>query len=201
MVVEKLVVGLLEANCYIVADEETKDAVIIDPGADAMRIKSVISRLRLKPGFIINTHGHADHIGANGDMGLPIMIHRLDKEFLDDPGKNLSASFAARIVSPPASRLLNDGDVLAAGRIRLHIIHTPGHTPGCISIKADNAIFTGDTLFNKSVGRTDLPGSDEEKLLDSIRKKLLVQDDRCVIYPGHGPCSTIGEEKRHNPFL
>jgi glyoxylase-like metal-dependent hydrolase (beta-lactamase superfamily II) len=201
MIIERIIVGPLETNCYILADEKTKDAVIIDPGGDYSRIQKRIEKLGLKPLCVINTHGHGDHIGANEKFDLPIWAHKLDADFLTDPDKNLSGAFFAHICSPPADRLLEGGEKIKAGSLKLEIIHTPGHTPGGICVKCGKALFTGDTLFYQSIGRTDIPMADTNDLLRSIKTKLMVLDDDIFIYPGHGPESTIGEERRNNPFL
>ncbi len=195
MIIKNIVVGLNQANCYILICEHTRQAVIIDPGAEAEKIKRLIGPLRVELKYIINTHGHADHIGANKDFKLPILIHRLDSTFLPDPHKNLSASFGFFITSPDAERLLEDQDKVEIGQLVLGVIHTPGHTPGSICLTAGEVIFTGDTLFASGVGRTDLPGSSEKDLRDSINNKLLILNEKTVIYPGHGPISTIGQEK------
>lgn len=194
-------VGMLEENCYILADPDTKEACLIDPGAEPNRIKDALGKSGFNLNFIINTHGHGDHIAANGAFAAPIYIHRLDKDFLKDPAKNMSLAFVFTVSSPAASRLLEDGDVLALGSLKLVVIHTPGHTPGSISIKVDDVIFTGDALFRGAIGRTDFDYGDEAVLLKSIRQRLLVFEDDTVIYPGHGASSTIGEERRSNPFL
>ena len=197
----KLTVGPMECNSYIVGCDKTKDAVVIDPGADAERIKSLADKKGLKIRYVINTHGHGDHIGANGAFNVPILIHGLDEDCLTDPAKNLSSMFFFNISSPKAARLLEDGDTIEFGACRLSVIHTPGHTPGSISLKMGDEVFTGDTLFRGGIGRTDLPNGDETMLLRSIRDKLMVLGDDTKIYPGHGPDSTIGEERRNNPFI
>lgn len=191
----------METNTYILADPVTKDACIIDPGGGHSSINEAIRKNSLNLKFIINTHGHGDHIAANGNFDCPIYIHRLDKDFLSDPEKNLSRAFFFTIISPPAQRLLEDGDRIDLGELELKILHTPGHTPGSVSINVDGVIFTGDALFRGSIGRTDFAYGDEELLIKSIRKKLLVFDNDTVIYPGHGRPTTLGEEKRMNPFL
>jgi len=198
---KRFVVGPLAVNAYLVADPSTKTACLIDPGAEYKKIRAFLDKEGLKLSFIINTHGHGDHIGANADFGVPIYIHRLDKDFLVDPGRNLSRSFFFSVKSPPASRLLEEGDSIEIGGVRLKVLHTPGHTPGSISLVSGGVAFTGDTLFNSGVGRTDFDYGDEAALFDSIRKKLLTLPDETTIYPGHGEESTIGEEKRSNPFL
>jgi glyoxylase-like metal-dependent hydrolase (beta-lactamase superfamily II) len=198
---KRFIAGPLAVNSYLLADPAGKEACLIDPGADGGKIKGFIAKNGFDLKFIINTHGHGDHIGSNKDFGVPIYIHRLDKDFLADPRKNLSPLFMLSVRSPEASRLLEDGDVIEVGGLKLNVMHTPGHTPGSISLKLKETVFTGDTLFNMGVGRTDFAYGDEEALMNSIREKLLVLSDDTVIYPGHGEPSTIGKEKRANPFL
>jgi len=200
-ILETVTVGPVEMNCYILGCAKTLEAVIIDPGAEDGEIKGRLSSKRLSARYIINTHGHADHIGANGRFGLPVMIHRSDVPFLSNPEKNLSAILGMTISSPPANRALEDGDKLYVGDLLLEVIHTPGHTPGSISVKCEDLVFTGDALFNEGIGRTDFPYSSEKDLLRSIREKLLVLPDSTKVYPGHGAATTIGYEKTHNPFL
>jgi len=199
--IDRLEVGPMGANCYIIENTATKNACLIDPGGEPGRIKEVLKKKGLSLKFIINTHGHGDHILANGYFKVPVYIHRLEKDFLTDPGKNLSGMFGFLIKSPEASKLLEDGDKILLDDLELEIIHTPGHTPGGISIKLDGLIFTGDALFAGSVGRTDLLEGDEELLMRSIKEKLFILGDDIIVYPGHGPESTIGEEKRTNPFF
>lgn len=198
---KRLVVGPLEVNCYIIADPAAKDACLIDPGAEGKTVKDILHKEKLNLKFIINTHGHGDHIGANSYFSSPIYIHRLDADFLTNPDLNLSSSFMFGFTSPGASRLLEDGDELELGSLRLEVIHTPGHTPGSVSVKVDGLVFTGDSLFAGGVGRTDFSYGDSEALLKSIRRKLFILEDDTVVYPGHGEPSTIGKEKRTNPFL
>jgi len=195
MLIKTIVVGMMEANCYIVGDERTKEVFIIDPGGDYKKIKKMIDVDTLNPQAVINTHGHGDHIGANSEFNLPIWIHRLDADFLQDPSKNLSGSFGFLMKTKPAKRLLEDGDILKIGRYNLQVIHTPGHTPGSICLKGDGVVFTGDTLFCQGVGRTDFPYGSEEDLMNAIKNKLFTLGDKYVIYPGHGPTSTIGDER------
>ncbi len=201
MILEKIIVGGMEVNCYLVGSDKTREAAIIDPGDNYPSIKRAIDKLKLTPKFIINTHGHADHIGADDKFNLPIYIHKLDRECLVNPDKNLSAMLGLALSVKSAIKVLEDNDILSLEDLKLEIIHTPGHTPGSICIKVDGVVFTGDTLFLGGVGRTDLPGASEESLFKSIRDKLLVLDNETVIYPGHGPDSTIGREKERNPFL
>lgn len=183
IIFDSIVVGMMSTNCYILGDPQTGEAAVIDPGADSVNIKRLITKHRLKPICIINTHGHADHIGANSDFHLPVWIHSLDAGAVK------------------ASRLLNDGEILKIGSVELQVIHTPGHTPGSICLKCDDVLLTGDTIFCEGVGRTDLPYASEEDLFRSINEKILVLDESTRIFPGHGPSSTIKHEKENNPFL
>ncbi|MCX5688042.1 MAG: MBL fold metallo-hydrolase [Candidatus Omnitrophica bacterium] len=201
MFIKKIVVGPLESNCYLAGDEDTKEIYIIDPGGDYKKINSVIDKNSLKPKAIINTHGHGDHIGANKEFGIPVWIHSLDADFLTDSSKNLSGVFGFFLKTKAASRLLKDGDILDIGKYNLEVIHTPGHTPGSICLKTARIIFTGDTLFCEGVGRTDFAYGSQEDIISSIKEKLFTLDDDYVIYPGHGPSSTIRNEKINNPFI
>ncbi len=200
MLIKKIIVGPMEANCYIISNDN-RAAAIIDPGADYHKINNVIRKEGFLPQYIILTHGHGDHIGSIGKFDLPIWIHRGDAEFLTDPSKNLSGLFSIFLRTKPASKLLEDKELLKIGELELEVIHTPGHTPGSICINTDKVVFTGDTLFCGGVGRTDFPYGSEKTLFESISKKLLILSDDTIIYPGHGPSSTIGEEKKNNPFL
>ncbi|MBL7068966.1 MAG: MBL fold metallo-hydrolase [Candidatus Omnitrophica bacterium] len=201
MFIKKMVVGGMKANCYIFGDPETKEVFVIDPGGDYHRIRAVLDKADLKTKAIINTHGHIDHISANRYLGYPIWIHKDDAMFLQDSKKNLSSLFGFNLKSPPATRLLEEGETLEIGDISLEVIHTPGHTPGSICLKSDGLMFTGDILFYGGIGRSDFPHGSEKTLFESLKNKVLIHDDNTVIYPGHGPSTTIGEEKKSNPFL
>ena len=201
MLIKKLVVGPLESNCYIVGDENTKEVFVVDPGGDYKKIKNLIDKDNLRPQAVINTHGHGDHIASNEDFGLPVWIHRLDASFLKDPSKNLSGTFGFLLKTRSASRLLEDGDMLNIGSCTLEVMHTPGHTPGSICLKGNRVVFTGDTLFCQGIGRTDFEYGSEEDLIRSIKEKLFTIDEDYIIYPGHGPSSTIAHEKLNNPYI
>jgi hydroxyacylglutathione hydrolase len=205
MILEILTVGALETNCYILGDEKTKQAVVIDPGGDFEIIEDHLKKLKLKAQYIILTHGHVDHIGALGELKeatqAKILIHSKDSAMLYDPNQNLSIFSGDRIIPIKADKLLEEGDIIQCGGIKLEVLHTPGHTPGGISLLTDKMIFTGDSLFCGSIGRTDFPGSSFQNLIQSIKDKLLSKDDDFAIYPGHGPSSTIGEERKNNPLL
>lgn len=205
MIVEMLPVGPLQANCIIIGCEKTRTCAVVDPGAEPERILREVARLGLRVVAIINTHGHADHMSANNRIkhatGAPIMIGEKDAEMLTSAAKNLSLLSGVVVRSDDTDRLLEDGDVIDVGEVSLKVLETPGHTPGGICLVAENKVFTGDTLFAGSVGRTDFPGGSMDDLLSSIKDKLLTLGDDVEAYPGHGPTTTIGEEKRYNPFL
>lgn len=205
MILETVCVGALEVNCYILALDKAQKAIIIDPGAEENKIRNVLERHKLKPAFIINTHGHIDHIGCDDKFGVPVYVHRADAQMLKDAKFNLSSFLATPYSVKSAPEALEDGQDISLDGIKLQVIHTPGHTPGgiCLLMKAprDNIIFSGDTLFNEGIGRADFAGADPDTLIKSIKERLLVLADDTVIYPGHGPASTIGHEKKHNPFL
>ncbi|GAB6158941.1 MBL fold metallo-hydrolase [Desulfotomaculum varum] len=205
MIIETIVVGNLEANCYIIGCPKTRRAAVVDPGEEAERILDKLAKGGWQPVAVVLTHGHADHIGAVGEInkatGAPVLIHSQDGAMLTDPARNLSAWLGTQLSFKPADRLLADGDTIEVGTITLSVIHTPGHTPGGICLKAGQDLFTGDTLFAGSIGRSDFPGGSHSTLIKSIQSKLLTLPEDTRIYPGHGPASTIGAEKRHNPFL
>jgi len=205
MFLKKVMTGSMLANCYIIADEETKEAAIIDPSAEGEEILKVIGDNHLKVKYIINTHGHMDHIGANAEIkevtGAKILIHEDDRNLLSSPVKNLAIFWGKMTKSPPADRLLKDGEIISLGQLRLKVIHTPGHTRGSICLLVDRRLFTGDTLLRNTIGRADLPGASEKILVQCIKEKLLPLEDEIKIYPGHEEETTIGREKRNNPFL
>ncbi len=206
MLVRCLTVGPMMSNCYLVWCEETREALVIDPGADGRRILAEIRKELLEVRYIVNTHGHADHIGANREVkeatGAQLLIHAEDAPMLTSPNMNLSLYLGVPVKGPAADRLLQDGEEIAVGKgVFLRVIHTPGHTRGSICLQGEGVIFTGDTLFAGSVGRTDFPGGSYKELLASIKEKLLCYEDSYVIYPGHGPSSTLEYERKHNPFL
>ncbi|MEW6724604.1 MAG: MBL fold metallo-hydrolase [Bacillota bacterium] len=194
-----------QTNCYIVYDEENEEAMVIDPGGDPETIVAELLALGRKAKYIINTHGHLDHIAGNRELkeatGAALLIHAADARALGSPEVNLSSLFPHPVTSPPADQLLSDGDQLEVGGRVWKVIHTPGHTPGSICLLSGFDLFTGDTLFAGSVGRTDLPGGDTDLLLRTLRRGFLPLSDHITIYPGHGPVSSIAAEKKHNPFL
>ncbi|MGE5173167.1 MAG: MBL fold metallo-hydrolase [Betaproteobacteria bacterium] len=205
MVLIRLVVGPLQVNCFILADEKTKDAVVIDPGDDAGDILKIIKDKSLKVKYIVNTHAHFDHVGANKAIkeatGAELLFHEADAPVLATVS-NQARSFGMNpVVSPPADRYVKHGDVITAGEVSLQVLHTPGHSPGGISLLEQGMVFTGDALFAGSIGRTDLPGGDLMTLLRSIKTNLMTLPDDTKVFSGHGPASTIGDERRENPFL
>jgi glyoxylase-like metal-dependent hydrolase (beta-lactamase superfamily II) len=205
MLIETVVVGPLQVNCYIVACEETKQALVIDPGDDAQRILQLLAALKLKVTTIVDTHGHFDHVGGNRELveatGADLLLHQEDLPILRRAREH-AASYGLRSAgSPEPTRLLLGGETLAIGQLSVAVIATPGHSPGGIALHVGGHLFVGDTLFADSVGRTDLPGSSHAALVSSIRDKLFVFPDATVVHPGHGPDTTIGREKRHNPFV
>ncbi len=205
MIIKTLAVGPIMANCFILGCEQTLEAAVIDPGDDADRILRALAESKLTVKMIINTHGHFDHVGANKRMkevtGAPLMIHPLDAPMLDQLSRSASAWGLAADNSPAPDRMLDEGDTITFGRITLTVIHTPGHTPGGISLYTDPHLFVGDTLFAGSIGRTDFPGGSFESLKQSIQQKLFVLEDDVTVHTGHGPATTIGEERRFNPFV
>lgn len=209
MITKMFTVGTLCTNCYVVGCTETREAIIVDPGfntdTEAKTVLKEINQRELRVKYIVNTHGHPDHTAGNGIMkkltGAPVLIHEYDAPMLTDAAKNLSMLFGLRTPSlPPADQLLHDGDIIKVGNVALRVLHTPGHSRGSISLLGDDAVFTGDTLFAGSIGRTDFPDSSYEEIIRSL-KKLATLPDHVKVYPGHYPTSTIGEEKRSNPFL
>jgi hydroxyacylglutathione hydrolase len=205
MKIIRLEVGNLGANCYILYCEKTMEGTVIDPGGNAQDIINVIERENIKIVSIINTHGHADHIGANDKIkeytGAPVLIHKEDAAMLTSSQGNLSMYIGNNLICKAADRLLTDGEIIQVGEIEIQVLHTPGHTPGGICLKANDVVFSGDTLFEQSVGRSDFPGGSHSQLVNSIKEKLLVLSDATKILPGHGAGTTIGDERYNNPFI
>jgi hydroxyacylglutathione hydrolase len=198
MKIQTFNVGMLSTNCYVVNCPKTQEAIIIDPGLDVLseaeQIVRYVVKSTLKVKFIVNTHGHADHIRGDSILkkkySVPVCIHAYDAHLLTGLGEN----------TQPANILLEDEEQLKFGKVTLKVMHTPGHTPGSISLVGEKLVFTGDTLFAGGIGRTDLLGGSDRDMRLSL-EKLLRLPEHYIIYPGHGPASTIGEEKRVNPFL
>jgi glyoxylase-like metal-dependent hydrolase (beta-lactamase superfamily II) len=208
MMTKMFTVGMLSTNCYVTSCKETRDAIIIDPSFDdqlaAEKIIKFINENALELKFIINTHGHPDHTCGNGiikeKFHVSILIHEDDAYMLEELNKKATRFFGSNSFSPPADTLLHDGNLVKFGKITLKVMHTPGHTYGSISLLGEKEVFTGDTLFAGSIGRTDLPGSSERDMRLSL-EKLTSLPNHYVVYPGHGSTTTLGEEKLNNPFL
>ena len=192
-------------NCYILTDKNTRATAIIDPGCAPEQILNTLKNIDADVKMIINTHGHWDHIGANKAIqaatGAPIYIHRIDEPLLSDGELNLCKLFRGDGDGGKAARLLEDGDVIELGDLRLKVILTPGHTQGGICLQCEDLLFAGDTLFRRSIGRTDLVCGDRAALLESLDKKLRPLPDELKVLPGHGSASVLGEEKEFNPFF
>lgn len=200
-----LVVGSLGVNCYILHEEGDNEAVVIDPGGSEEAVWMHISAEGLTLKAILNTHAHADHIGAvdflREKTGAKFYLHEADAPMLLDARKNLSAFMGMPIVTKPADVLLKGGEVLDICHMKFTVLHTPGHSPGGICYLMEDRVFSGDTLFAESVGRTDFPGSSAKDLMTSVREKLLVLPDEIKVYCGHGPETTIGHERKYNPYI
>ena len=204
MIVKKLEVGPFASNCYIVGSEANKEGVIIDPGADAEEILKNVKKLGLNTKLIVLTHGHIDHVGALKEVkdatGAEVAIHTDEAESLQE--RSLATLFGLSYPTPPPpDRLLKGGDSIDIGDLHLLVLHTPGHSPGGICLLGEGVVFSGDTLFNFGIGRYDLPGGSGSQLMNSIHTKLMILPDNTIVYPGHGPATTIGTERRGNPFL
>jgi glyoxylase-like metal-dependent hydrolase (beta-lactamase superfamily II) len=197
-------VGPIQANCIILGCDETQNGVVIDPGDDVPRILKIIEEAGLDLRYIVNTHGHFDHVGGNAALKAateaPILIHPEDAPMLGQLTASARNFGLNAENSPDPDRLIEEGEIIEFGTLSLKVLHTPGHTPGGVSLAMDGKVFVGDTLFAGSIGRTDFPGGDYGTLIHSIQQKLFSLDDEVVVYTGHGPETTIGQEKRTNPF-
>lgn len=209
MKIDRLILGDFETNCYVVRmDESASDCLVIDPGMGADSLIEFLRQHQFHPVATLLTHGHVDHIVGTTALHqhfpeARIYIHKLDAPMLTDPHANLSAFAGIVFAAEPADVLLEDGDTVEQAGITLKVLHTPGHTPGgiCLYAQQEGLVFVGDTLFADSVGRTDFPGGDMDQLVESIRMKLFTLPDATAVYPGHGMRTTIGREKRSNPYV
>lgn len=203
--VETIPVGLLQANAYLIA--AGRDAVLIDPGAEPDRILAEVEASAVRVHAVVLTHAHYDHIGAVDDiraaLGCPVCIHEAEREFLAAPELNLSAFVGEPHALGEPDRVFRHGDTLAFGALRLSVRHTPGHSPGgsALLVEGHPICFSGDALFAGSIGRSDLPGGSYQQLIAALRERLLTLPDDTRVYPGHGPATTIGQERRANPYL
>ncbi len=202
MIFKSLVVGMFATNCYLLGCPETRQAAVIDPGSEGKKIINEIHRLELQVKYIINTHAHVDHIAANSRLkettGGVICLHEKDLLLYRNPSFGMSVVAGKQ---PEPDRLVAEGEKIVFGSVQLEVLETPGHTEGGISLLGTGLVFTGDTLFAGSIGRTDLPGGSLEQQIQSIHTRLMVLPEQTKVYPGHGPDSTIGREKQSNPFL
>lgn len=207
MKVEKYVVGIIGTNCYLVINEDTKETVMVDPGGYPEELKNEIKQKGLKIQAVLLTHAHFDHIMGLADVmkdfAVPVYVEEMDKDMLTDGDMNLSGGYMNGGFQFENARTVTDGQVLEIAGFRFQVIHTPGHTPGgcCYYEKEEGVLFSGDTLFHTSVGRSDFPGGSASDLVRSVREKLLVLPEKTHVYPGHMDETTIGYEKLYNPFV
>ena len=205
MLVHPFVTGPLETNAYLVADREAGEALVIDPGGDPAEILEYLAKERLTCRLIVNTHGHFDHISGNRALksatGASLLVHEGDVPMLTEAVTHARLFLMRAENSPPPDAFLVDQGEVRVGAVRLRVLHTPGHSPGGVTLVAPGVAFCGDLVFHGSVGRTDLPGGSERALLESIRRHILTLPDDTVLYPGHGPDTTVGLEKRQNSFF
>ena len=207
MIFETIVVGELGVNCYLLADSETKEGVVVDPGAEAEKVLAAVKGNGVRVLYVLNTHGHFDHIGGNRRVteatGAGLMISREDEPFLSQAARSATMYGLAADNSPPPAAYLAEGDSIRFGRHELKVIHIPGHSAGgcCFYLEKEGLLISGDSLFAESIGRTDLPGGSQELLVGAIRTKLLTLPAETRVFPGHGPATSIGHEKKYNPYL
>jgi len=208
MIIRGFEIGPFWTNCYIVGSESTSEGMIIDPAADPDFIMKQVKKLNLDIKIIVATHTHPDHLMALGaikkETGASFALHEAEPSGKRAAGASrmISLMVGSPVEPPPDPDIvLKDGDIIEVGDLKFTVLHTPGHSPGGICLYGNGVVFVGDTLFNLSVGRTDFPGCSHDVLIDSIQRKLMVMPDDTTVYPGHGPKTTIGDERRHNPFL
>ncbi len=205
MIFHKLEVGVYGVNAYILGDEETKEAVVIDPGGSSDEISSLLRKEKLTLQAVLLTHAHGDHIGGIAglvkDWKTPVFVHQKDLYILQDAELNYSARLPMNAVNFSDAKAIKHGDLLKYGKLEIKVIHTPGHSPGGVTFQAEDYLFTGDTLFQGSIGRTDLEGGNHKQLINSIKEKLLTLKKDYLVFPGHGPKTSLEEERRSNPFL
>ncbi len=207
MIHEILPVGILGCNCSVIGDEISREAIVIDPGDDVSKIIAILERHQLTVKMIVITHAHIDHIGGaeklRAHTGAPVYMHEADKMLSDSLDMQASWLGVETPKDPGIDKPAREGDIIRAGSVEAHVLHTPGHTPGSISLylPLEGKLIAGDTLFEGSIGRTDLPGGDTAQIGRSIRGKLYTLPEDTIVFPGHGGNTSIGQEKRHNPFV
>lgn len=198
MIIKAIPAGIYDANCYILIDEKTREGAIIDPGGDELELERIIKDLDFKPKFILLTHAHMDHVGGveylSKLLKIPFYMHENEEHYIENDNTVFGNI-------RKADGFLKEDTKLNIGNLDIKVIHTPGHTQGGVCFLVDGKLFSGDTLFQGSIGRTDFPGGDMNTILNSIKDKLLILGDEVEVYPGHGPKTTIGFEKKINPFL
>jgi hydroxyacylglutathione hydrolase len=209
MIVDTLIIGDFETNCYCLRiSENSRECVIIDTGLDETELIDFLEEKHLNPAALVLTHGHIDHIAGVNAMRkkfpeIKVYIHKIDAEMLSDPMGNLSFMTGGSFTTKPADFAVEEGDIIEQAGIRLEVLYTPGHTPGGISLYCpeEDVVFSGDALFADSIGRTDFPGGSMSQLTNAIKQKLLILPERTKVYPGHGPSTTIAREKNYNQYL
>jgi len=205
LVIHQLSVGPLQVNCFLVACQKTRDAMVVDPGEEGLRILQLAKSEGLEISKVVNTHGHFDHIGANQQVvestGATLMLHAADLPLLQNARNHAEVYGLTVVPSPAPDRLLGQGDTFEVGEHTFSVFHVPGHSPGGICLLSEGHLFVGDVLFAGSVGRTDLPGGDFDALVEGVRERLFTLPDETIVHPGHGPDTTIGQERRMNPFV
>ena len=205
MLIKTFVIGPMESNAYVLADEATRRAAVIDPGIESERLLEVLEADGLRLDLVLNTHGHFDHVFCDGyftsKTGARLFIHEADVPLLRQLPE-VARHYGFSVADPPhPDGFLRDGDVIPVGETAIRVYHTPGHSPGGVCLGAGDVLFSGDTLLAGSIGRTDIPGGSSEELVASIRAKLLPLPDATLVYTGHGPQTSIGDERQYNPFL
>lgn len=209
MIIDTLVIGDIQTNCYCLrADEDSHDCVLIDTGLDETELIDIFEKKQIRPLALVLTHGHIDHIAGVNSLrekfpDMKVYIHKLDAESLPDPMSNLSFMSGGAFKAGAADYLVQEGDIIEQAGIRLHVLHTPGHTQGGISLylPEEGVVFSGDALFADSVGRTDFPGGSMHQLIEGIKEKLMILPEETKVFPGHGPSTTIAHEKNYNQYL
>ena len=202
--VKKIITGPIDVNCYIIYDSDSLKCLIVDPGEEGQKVISEIEKGNFKPELLINTHGHYDHIWSDDEIrekyNIPLAIGKDDADMIADPVMNGSALFSNPVSVKKPEILLNDGDEIKCSFTKFKVLSAPGHSIGGIFLVFDGFVITGDTLFAGTIGRTDFPGGDYEQLIQAL-EKIKALDPKTIVYPGHGPQTTVANELRHNPYL